>query len=153
MNLLPLCPNCHHTDQHDPHDPTKPIEPARLHLFRKYKDPLILSSQFGPVFRRMTILFDTMPDNYKTLVDELIRFIEALEMGSFYGSELTRLIGYKPSGMIQTGNSEAARRSQEAFVNSKSIHKTRVSEAREVVTTLLIEQLRYQNWPLPQKVK
>src|ERR1035441_2967653 len=43
LNLLPLCPNCHLTDQHNP---TAPMVPAKLALFRKFKDPTILSPQF-----------------------------------------------------------------------------------------------------------
>src|SRR6266852_5884563 len=47
MNLIPLCPNCHLTDQHNP---TQPIDPAKLSLFRQYKDPMILTPQFHPLF-------------------------------------------------------------------------------------------------------
>jgi 5-methylcytosine-specific restriction endonuclease McrA len=43
MNLIPLRPNCHLIDQHNP---TQRIEPERLMLFRKYKDPAILTPQF-----------------------------------------------------------------------------------------------------------
>jgi hypothetical protein len=49
-NLIPLCPNCHLIDQHNP---TEPMDPVKLALFRKHKDPLILSPQFHPIFKRV----------------------------------------------------------------------------------------------------
>ncbi|MDQ3011542.1 MAG: HNH endonuclease, partial [Acidobacteriota bacterium] len=47
MNLVPLCPNCHLIDQHNP---TRTLDPIKLSLFRKFKDPFILKSQFDPLF-------------------------------------------------------------------------------------------------------
>lgn len=53
VNLLPICPNCHLTDQHNP---TAPADPQKLALFRRYKDPTILSPQFEPLFSRASYL-------------------------------------------------------------------------------------------------
>ena len=62
LNLIPLCPNCHLTDQHNP---TASMHPEKLRLFRRYKDPLILSHQFEPVFRRMRFLWE--PERCRTV--------------------------------------------------------------------------------------
>jgi hypothetical protein len=83
-NLLTLCPNCHLVDQHNP---PASIDPAKPTLFRRYKDPIILSPQFHPLFRRFAYLLelDSTAD-YDQLVAagvELIAFINALKMGGF----------------------------------------------------------------------
>src|SRR5689334_6368420 len=51
LNLLPLCPNHHLSDQHNP---TAKIDPGILALFRRHKDPTILTPEFDPFFRRIT---------------------------------------------------------------------------------------------------
>ena len=59
LNLLPLCPNHHLTDVHNP---TQKMDPLRLYLFRKYRDPQILSPQFEPLFKRLRFLLVPFDD-------------------------------------------------------------------------------------------
>lgn len=83
-NLIPLCPSCHLIDQHNP---TAPMDPAKLGLFRRYKDPKILHPGFEPLFRRLSFL-DVVDNNSPTDIiaarsDELTAFVGALQMGEF----------------------------------------------------------------------
>ena len=89
LNLLPLCPNCHLTDQHNP---TTKLEPERLKLFRAHKDPIILTPQFAPLFRRIRFL-ENVSDSQdvselQASAGELCRFVSALNMGKFYSEQL-----------------------------------------------------------------
>lgn len=61
QNLLPLCPNCHLLDHHNP---TAVVDPKKLSLFRQFKDPRILSSEFHPLFIRLRFLLDLNNDNF-----------------------------------------------------------------------------------------
>jgi hypothetical protein len=83
-NLLALCPNCHLTDQHNP---TARIDTEKLRLFRKYKDPVILSTEFDPLFQRLRFLDDVRDDcdikKLQNQVKELVSFVQALQMGAF----------------------------------------------------------------------
>ncbi len=95
FNLIPLCPNCHLTDQHDPHDPTKPIDPEILALFRRYKDPTILTPQFVPIFQRSRFLFSCIPTTwaeYYATYQTFLRLIGALYVGDFYATEMSRIL-------------------------------------------------------------
>ena len=99
-NLLPLCPNHHLRDQHDP---TSKIAPRKLALFRRYKDPAILSPQFEPLFRRLLFLDDVGRPPSKSAgalaavyeleerANELSAFVRALGMGEFYGEQIATL--------------------------------------------------------------
>ncbi len=91
-NLLPLCPDCHLTDQHDP---TAPAGPERLLLFRKYKDPSILSPQFAPLLQRYSLLYSgsLSGDELRNAADDLVRFVEGLGMGKYFAVKLDALIG------------------------------------------------------------
>jgi len=90
LNLLPLCPNCHLSDQHNP---TSRIDPGILVLFRKHKDPAILSPQFEPLYRRMKWLSDGIEkklerDYLATRVVDLCQFVQSLEMGSYFSNRI-----------------------------------------------------------------
>lgn len=147
LNLLPLCPNCHLSDQHNP---TKPLDPARVALFRRFKDPVILSAQFEPLFARLRFL-DAADDDVadiKTLessATELVDFVAALEMGQFYSKRLTELIGPDSHARFWTAGtpqSEFERWDREDL--AKSVGK--LTENRETVYELVVELLRYQAW-------
>jgi hypothetical protein len=44
--------NCHLIDQHNP---TSPVHPKKLEMFRRFKDPAILKSQFHSGFPAIAI--------------------------------------------------------------------------------------------------
>jgi hypothetical protein len=124
LNLLPLCPNCHLTDQHNP---TAKIPIGILKLFRKYKDPAILTPQFQPLFNRMPWLcrpktrVDSPPG---TILDrsreDFRRFINCLNMGNYYGREIDNAMD------------------------------SSASAGPEKAEQLTIEMLRYQEWTEPK---
>ena len=93
LNLIPLCPNCHLVDQHNP---TAPVDPRKLKLFRVYKDPAILKSQFQPLFSRLLFIDSIQDDQDVTEIEERVReltsFVSTLEMGAFYGKQLEKVL-------------------------------------------------------------
>ena len=127
MNLIPLCPNCHLSDQHDP---TGNVDPGILHLFRKFKDPTILSPPFHAFYRRFSFLLNIDSDvEHITPADnsafyDLTYFMESLEMGEYYSYHLFRLLA------------DGGRLLEPYFLKTN----------RDEAITLLIELLRFQNW-------
>lgn len=146
-NLLPLCPNCHYLDQHDP---TSPIESQKLQLFRRYKDPLILSPQFEPLFHRCEFLiglneseFDVT--NAKNSADELVQFISELEMGSFYAKRIGQLVkkpAYARVFGLDTPDYVFRQWAEEEHKN----YFEKLTKAVNHVLELVVELLRYQSW-------
>ncbi len=129
MNLLPLCPNCHLTDQHNP---TAKIPIGILRLFRKYKDPTILKAQFQPLFARMSWFYFPelqmgvmSSDVLRFLTHDLCRFIRCLNMGAYYCRRMQVIL---PVDSLKDTPREAP---------------SRIEDAEK----LIIEMLRYQEWP------
>ena len=146
-NLLPLCPNCHLRDQHNP---TAQLDRGKLRLFRQYKDPLILSPQFHPLWQRFRFLYsiheDTWSSTMESHVNELVEFVRALNMGGFYATRLqmllvdparAMLIAFREPDGVVAGNREKMRRE----------HIAKLLGNREAAENLLVELLRYQKWP------
>ena len=147
-NLLPLCPNCHLRDQHNP---TKRLDTDKLGLFREYKDPSILTSQFHPTFLRQRFLStiklcDEDTGQIEAQCVELIEFISTFEMGVFYAKKLKELMQPNQSAyvfsMLGTDTPDTSRKVAEA--NRK--YREELLAARPAIQYLLVEQLRYQTW-------
>ena len=141
-NLLPLCPNHHLNDQHNP---TTKIEPLRLRLFRKYKDPQILSPQFEPIFNRMTFLLAEVNaksfDSITIQVADLVKFISHLNLGEYYQSRLYNLLDWSgPAGYTLDTR-------EEVYARHLAQYLERISENKALVIELIVEQLRFQFWP------
>jgi hypothetical protein len=143
-NLLPLCPNCHLIDQHNP---TVPINPLRLSIFRTHKNPLILSPQFGPIFKRMRFLFSVIAqtgvtfDEARFAADQLVLFIAELEMGNYYARAVGDHILYRDdhhevSGMF----------SNYTPAELESDYMERLRQNAGGAIDLIVECLRYQKW-------
>ena len=148
MNLLPLCPNCHLTDKHNP---TSRTEIKKLVLFRCFKDPAILSPKFHPLYLRLGFLAPIEPSDapvgdLEKQANELVDFVRALNIGSFYAQQLEGHLkqpnrvymrslgsGYDPEYDNQVKKDNRKYRQQ--LINSK-----------EIVTGLVVELLRYQEW-------
>lgn len=146
QNLIPLCPNHHLTDLHNP---TQPINPDKLGLFRRFKDPTILRSEFDPLFKRAQFLFrvDGLPfhgDQTGQAVNELIEFVKALEMGQFYASRLKELMSQPGWGYFMTNEPEWETRERNEDQDNKFQQK--LIKNRDDALTLLVELLRYQRW-------
>ena len=151
LNLLPLCPNCHLTDQHNP---TAPIDPAKLALFRRFKDPAILTPQFEPLFARTRFLDQlhtiTDPPTIKKLIQELVEFVRVLEMGQFYAARIVDLLQEPPSyevlafghNTVDVGRLKA---------DQEQNYRERLRDAQPKVIELVVELLKYQKWTLPQR--
>ncbi|QDV87413.1 HNH endonuclease [Planctomycetes bacterium TBK1r] len=147
LNLLPLCPNCHYLDQHDP---TSPIDPRKLAIFRKHKDPLILSPQFEPLFRRLTFLLELEDSTFHTQrssasAQDLVDFVAELKMGSFYSKRIKKLLyARKPSRSLEDIKVNELRTQWEDEHRSELLkHLTLVTDR---VFDNVVELLRYQGW-------
>ena len=148
QNIIPLCPNCHLIDQHDP---TQPIDKDKLTLFRRYRDPLILKPQFHPLFNRLKFLFSiTDGSNAYELDDkaeELVDFINEIQMGSFYAKKLAELLKMEHSPTITVlGDFQSEQFSRETSENDKIRYLEKLKEVREKACNIVVECLRYQNW-------
>ena len=147
-NLLPLCPNCHLRDQHNP---TRMIEVPKLGLFRRYKDPSILKSQFHPVYARQLFLDSVVDgsdstDELEGQATELVELVQALELGSFYATRLLELIGppSRPVYLYVDGSYDSAYERELLLRNRK--YREQLIANREAAKALLVEQTRYQSW-------
>jgi hypothetical protein len=146
-NLIPLCPNCHLVDQHNP---TRLIEPEKLKLFRKHKDPTILKPQFHPLFNRIRFLDsindDADPRELERMATELVNFVAALEMGSFYSTQFEELLKRPNYFWFATGEpGESARLRAEEISHAKE-YREKLRQARTHVYSLVVELLRFQKW-------
>jgi hypothetical protein len=146
-NLLPLCPNHHLLDAHSP---TDPIDPLKLKLFRKYRDPAILLSQFHPLFRRMRFLLELdleALDLKKAAAHafELADFIGYLEIGGFYKDQISALIGWNPGPRMY-----ALDQLPEYYnaINREDTAKyaDQLSAGADAAVALVVELLRFQSW-------
>ncbi len=143
MNLIPLCPNCHLTDKHNP---TTPIDSEKLRLFREFRDPTILKPQFQPLFIRMKFL-NSITDDAKTsdlwnCSGDLFDFVAHLEMGGFYSKKIAGLVSYNSQGIFFGGEQE---RIEDERRNNE--YREQLRSSKDQVYSLIIELLRYQNWP------
>jgi hypothetical protein len=149
-NLLPLCPNCHLVDQHNP---TAPTDPRKLRLFRQYKDPVILSAEFHPLFRRFAYLLDPDPqatrDSLSAAGVELVAFVNALKMGGFYHVRIADLVIHS-SPRVSSFDEPADAMHQE-LEQRKREYLEKLRQNREQVIELIIEMLRYQDWSSPRR--
>lgn len=148
-NLLPLCPNCHLNDQHNP---TRKIEIPKLRLFRKYKDPTILKPQFHPIYQRQLFFLDVLPGEECVEVIEkqaleLIEFVQALNMGDFYSRRISKLIAPLNRVMIFSLSSEPDERYQRQLRSKNKDYRDKIIANRDEAIGLVVELLRYQNWP------
>lgn len=150
-NLLPLCPNCHLVDQHNP---TAPVDQLKLRLFRKYKDPVILGSQFHPLFRRLKYLFelDDDLDFDKTLAAgiELVGFVKALRMGEFYHIKIADLLTVPNVDLVPSLVGQPDDVWTDTFARRNARFLEKLLTNRDLAVDLLIELLRYQEWPVPR---
>lgn len=143
LNLIPLCPNCHLVDQHNP---TLSTDAEKLRLFREFKDPTILKPQFHPLFGRMKFLGLVQSDSNANELygrsQELIEFVAALEMGSFYSRKIKELIG-RPK-LISVADGDERDKARETHVANE--YRKQLCSAKEQVYWLIVELLRFQKW-------
>ncbi|MCK4981936.1 MAG: HNH endonuclease [Victivallaceae bacterium] len=146
MNLIPLCPNCHLTDQHNP---TKKIEQYKLQLFRQYKDPCILKSQFHPLYSRFLFLND-IDENDDSSTRELekqsetfLDFIEELEMGKTFAKEIKKLTQNHFTIVCDIHDKEKIARK---IKQHNKEHRKQIIDNKDKIVSLIIEILRYQSW-------
>lgn len=146
LNLLPLCPNCHLSDQHDP---TRTIEVPRLHLFRAKRDPLILHARFEPLWRRCKWLLQVDQFTMQQLsvhAEELASFVEAMAMGAFYAKQLRGLLEAPAMGRVSFTDTPA-HVYEKWDREDTATYRTVLAENREAALGLVVELLRYQEWP------
>jgi hypothetical protein len=150
-NLIPLCPNHHLIDQHNP---TQTYIPDIIKLFRKYKDPAILTPQFFPLFLRLRFLTEVeqLEDDFLLLYRKaqvLARFLMALEMGTIYENEVFELITIPSDNRDFVENNldpDLGEKIKKHHIELARMYKETIIINRDRVTDLIIEMLRYQNW-------
>jgi len=155
LNLIPLCPNCHLIDQHNP---TGTVDPAKVRIFREYKDPSILTPQFHPLFVRLKFL-DHISDTQKreelqVQAQELVDFVAELEMGAFYSKQINELIKPKKYMHAIAGRrgdatyqfAENIQRDHAAMLREAAEYREDLRKARGQVVKLIVELLRFQRW-------
>ena len=155
LNLLPLCPNCH---LRDIHDPTRPPDPAKLKLFRRHKNPLILHPRFHPIFSRLVffqraLLGDLPPNTYDYYASELVEFVGHFEMGPFYKQKIqahlsnpARFYGHHLWLQGDKRNLTDAQILVDAELTRKALE-----HCFGEIETLIVELLRYQDWSIPNR--
>jgi hypothetical protein len=149
LNLLPLCPNCHLGDEHDP---TAGIGAGRLRLFRRYKDPAILAPQFQPLYKRLAFLDDIDETSEEGVADieeaagELVSFVRALKMGDFYGDRLAQLLTRATQPRVHSAGGPPDPQAEMRRRRRNREYREQVVAARDAVTQLMVEQLRFQGW-------
>lgn len=150
-NLLPLCPNCHLIDQHNP---TAPADPAKLRLFRRYKDPVILSPEFHPLFRRLLFLIQLDPesdfDSIRAASVELIAFVAVLKMGQFYHVRIADLVTDSSPWIAFTDEPDDVTRARSN--RQRQDYHAKLQANQEKAIDLIVEMLRYQDWTAPRRV-
>jgi hypothetical protein len=150
-NLIPLCPNCHLTDQHDP---TAPVDHDRMRLFRRFKDPAILSEQFVPLWRRCTFIVRAESTPGQVLSDaaeELCAFVQELEKGAFYANRLKELVGPFAHPHVWLLNDMTSRDFQRIRHEDAELDRTRILNSRDEALGLVVELLRYQEWKIGKR--
>lgn len=149
-NLIPLCPNHHLTDQHNP---TRRIELGRLQLFRQYRDPLILSPLFQPLYRRLEFVLqmrrEVADDPYATTDATqhslpLVGFVKALNMGDYYGAEILNAIRDLPAHSYAMIRTEVP-----GHIGVNQGYVDKVQEVSGQIVQWCLEVIRYQGWPMP----
>lgn len=138
LNLIPLCPNCHLIDHHNP---TTPIEVEKIKLFRKFKDPTILTPQFHPLFKRMQFLgralnMEFILFDFRKHQGELVSFINVLKMGKFFGPEIKKAIDQFYKHLIMDFE----------LKKDELDYQQKLDENLDRIYELVIELLRYQPW-------
>lgn len=147
QNLIPLCPNCH---LQDIHDPTRPPDPAKLRLFRRYKDPLILDARFHPIFMRAQFLYDealrSRQHRFKDFANELLDFVGELSMGAFYRKKILSHLNYVYSHYAVKLQDDGQPTDKKAVAASPELRTAAHQLCTESIEALIVELLRYQDW-------
>ncbi len=109
-----------------------------------------MAPQFEPLFRRVIFIINIDESSFdahdaEAKVKELVSFVSALEIGSFYGKEIARLVEKpKPAGTWGRDTPDDVSRKREEYFQQ-------LCEGREQVISLVVELLRYQTWPVAPK--
>jgi len=151
LNLIPLCPNCHLIDQHNP---TKAYPQNLIKIFRQYKDPLIFSSKFYPIYSRMDFLLcepGLLTTNVSKDVSELCSFISTFKKGEYYGKKVGSLLRYSRHARAVDLNDPSSFRNDAEDKNELNEFVVELEKNRSQAIDLIIEQIRYQDWDVDPK--
>ena len=137
----------HLTDQHDP---TAAVDPRKLQLFRRFKDPAILTPHFYLLFLRFAYLLALTETSDVSGADEahkeLVAFISSLKMGQFYHVRVSELLAASGPWLLSTNNPDEQYRREERAREQQ--YRTKLLTNRDKAIGLIIEMLRYQDWPV-----
>jgi hypothetical protein len=128
------------------------MDTGRVVLFRRFKDPAILSPQFEPLYCRLGFLDElnvetTELDLLENSASELIDFVSALHMGGFYSERLRELLGpVAHVTVVTSATTDAEIRQWRREHHLEYID--RLAAGRDEALRLCTELLRYQEWTL-----
>lgn len=146
-NLLPLCPNCH---LRDVHDPTARPDPAKLCLFRKHKDPLILDHRFQPLWKRSRFLHDyslrSYPYRFTRYADDLTRFLRSFRMGAYYAERVEYEVKYQFQSYRLKLTEDFGEDPGNEVMDTPATQRAAFDHCAVTIETLIVEMLRYQEW-------
>jgi len=121
----------------------------QLSLFRKHKDPVILKTQFEPLFQRARFLYEVSEnvgsEALDSRVSELVAFVASLEMGAFYSERLFQLLD-SPSGRLYVDLYESEEVTKHWHNEWEREYRGKLLANRDNALALVVELLRYQKW-------
>jgi hypothetical protein len=116
---------------------------------------MILRPQFQPVFARLRFLFDVEvnedpADGIREAIEELTTFIASFRMGEFYSGRIRDVLGSKPQAEVWFIGGRSDLEQERRWRLKNHDFRAGVVANQDAAIDLLIEQLRYQDWPSPQ---
>ncbi len=111
---------------------------------------MVLHERFHPLWSRCRFLLevDDRPlEDLRAAAEELFQFVGAFEMGGFYAKRLRELLGEPSHPRVWSTDTPRERLEQwerEDTTEYRGLLKTNRGSA----LTLVVEMLRYQNWPV-----
>jgi hypothetical protein len=110
---------------------------------------MILYDRFHPLWLRCRFLLDVeaLPrERLRAAAEELLEFVGALGMGEFYAKRLRDLVGEPAHGRILSLDAPQERFEQWEREDTAE-YRTLLNANREQALSLIVEMLRYQDWP------
>ena len=86
-------------------------------------------------------------EDLRAAAEELFQFVGALEMGGFYGKRLRELLG-EPSHPRVWSTDTPTERLEQWGREDTAAYRGLLKTNRDQALTLVVEMLRYQNWPV-----
>jgi hypothetical protein len=126
------------------------MEVPKLLLFRRFKDPAMLRPQFHPLYLRLKFLDsielnDSPVNKLEEQVKELVEFVLALNMGSFYAQQRDKLLQQPTRAYVRMLGGPDPECERHRRQDNRE-YREQLINTRDAVIGLVVELLRYQAW-------